>query len=179
MADKINRDEMVPWEQTQEAMDLGDSHPEDDIWVDADGNPSQGTGSEAGSEAGSGDSRITDEGQAGSPAEVPEGEYQGDQEEPETAPGGPQETQEGAQEGEGAPGEEMLSVDDPAQAQQLLQNVDKMDRPHLMQVAKLIWGDDYEPEEWATDDYLREDVRGSLMDIIEGQGGTAGSEEEE
>lgn len=180
---------MVPWEQTEEAMALGDSHPEDDIWVSDE------------EEADSGDSRTT-EGNDGEASPAPGGEYQEGQEEPETAPGGvetgqeqqqsqtsqeeqPQEAQGELQQPQEAQGEpqdglgEGLSVDDPEQAQQLLQNVDRMDRSHLMQVAKLIWGDDYEPEDWATDDYLREDVRGSLMDIIDGQGEISEGEEEE
>ncbi len=209
MADEKNKDPkgMVPWEQTEEAMDLGDSHPEDDIWMDDEegnvedgGEPpgdsritgEEGAGAQPGGEAsGEAPEGVSEEGVPGQPQEGQEPQMQPQEgQEPQEGQMKPQEGQmqsqdqgqpQEPQEGQVQPqeGEEELSVDDPAQAQQLLQNLDRMDRAHLEQVTRLIWGDDYQPEDWMTDDYLREDVKGSLMDIIEGQGGGAESGEEE
>jgi len=52
-------------------------------------------------------------------------------------------------------------------AQQLLENLDSLNRDQLLQVAKSIWGEDYDYEPWMDDDYIREDVRGSLMDLTD------------
>jgi hypothetical protein len=110
----------------------------------------------------------------------PEGERRGDSgitETPSTGEGSPspkttppsEGDEEVASPGNGVGGGEDL-VDDPAQVQKLLQNVDKMDREHITQVAKIIWGDDYKYEDWMTDDYVREDLRGSLEDVLESHG---------
>lgn len=53
-------------------------------------------------------------------------------------------------------------------ARQLLDAVPQMSPEQLVQVSKVIWGDDYEYGDYADEDYIREDVIGSLMDVIEG-----------
>jgi len=217
----MNHEGMIDWDQSTEAMDLGDSHPEDKVVFDYDGNvihdpemEGQVDGGDEEPEASPeeelpGDSRTTGE-PTKEPAmgtESPNPQptqplmgiaAQGGQEEPQEAQGEPQggqETTQGAQEEEQTqegqePSQEgseeqgdLLSVDDPAQAQQLLQNADKMDRPHMLQVAKLIWGDDYEFEDWMTDDYVRADLKGSLEDVLEsheeGVAPVEGEDEEE
>jgi hypothetical protein len=211
---------MIDWDQSTEAMDLGDSHPEDRTVFDNHGDvihdPEMASQEDGGEESEAlpekelpGDSRTTEasteEPAMGTESPNPQPTQpsmgmaaQEGQEEPQEAQGEPQggqETTQGAQEEEQTqegqePSQEgseeqgaLLSVDDPAQAQQLLQNVDKMDRPHMLRVAKLIWGDDYEFEDWMTDNYVRADLRGSLEDVLEsheeGVAPVEGKEDEE
>lgn len=66
-------------------------------------------------------------------------------------------------------GSRTTAEDDSIQAaRHLLSQVTHMTPEQLVQVAKVIWGQDYEYGEWADEDYIRADVTGSLMDIIEG-----------
>lgn len=70
--------------------------------------------------------------------------------------------------------DELLEKAEPAEeedglpgVQMLLEHINELDKDQLVQIAKRIWGDDYEYEEWMDDDYIRNDVQGSLMDIME------------
>ena len=49
----------------------------------------------------------------------------------------------------------------------LIALVHQMSEPQRREMANKIWGDDIEYEEWADEDYIREDVTGSIMDLAE------------
>lgn len=63
------------------------------------------------------------------------------------------------------------------QNQQLLAQIPSMGEDQLRQVAKVIWGDDFEYEEWADEHYIREDVLGSVQDMMEEEGGEEEAEQ--
>jgi hypothetical protein len=55
------------------------------------------------------------------------------------------------------------------QKQELLTSIQHMSLPQLRQMAKHIWGDDFEYDSWATEEYIRNDVLGSVEDILEAE----------
>jgi hypothetical protein len=52
----------------------------------------------------------------------------------------------------------------------LLQHLNEFSKDQLIQISKKIWGDDYNYQDWMDDDYIRNDIAGSLMDLLEGDG---------
>jgi hypothetical protein len=54
-----------------------------------------------------------------------------------------------------------------SQHRNLLAKIPEMGEDQLRQLAKTIWGDDFEYEEWADENYIREDVAGSVQDMID------------
>jgi len=52
--------------------------------------------------------------------------------------------------------------------QMLLQHLNEFDKDQLVQISRTIWGKNFKYDlDWMDEDYIRNDVRGSLMDIIE------------
>jgi len=116
--------------------------------------------------------------------QIPE-EQQLPEEQSEEQPEGQPEEQlpeEQQQPEEQAGSDDVEPLEDPEEAQRILKMVPQMDRQMLEHVAKKIWGLDFAfDEEWADDTYVRADVEGALMDIIEAGGHQAEemSDEEE
>lgn len=67
--------------------------------------------------------------------------------------------------------EQAVSEEDPhqvvAEGKKLLNAIPQLNENQLRKVAKRIWGDDYEYGDWADEDYIRSDVTGSIMDMVE------------
>jgi len=97
-------------------------------------------------------------------APQPSQEVQPPQEQPPGA-------QEALQEPQGQPEEMEVPEEDPqavvTEGQKLLSMVPKLTESQLRVVAKRIWGDDYEYASWASEEYIREHVTGSIMDMVE------------
>ncbi len=85
--------------------------------------------------------------------------FKSDQDEQEPDQNPEQDSEQGESNEEEPPGPKML-----------LQHLNEFSKDQLIQISKKIWGDDYNYQDWMDDDYIRNDIAGSLMDLLEGDG---------